>query len=283
MANHIDKLGICEPTVSRPIGHVAERNGPTQTIQRRTLDYLAYLCLGLLCIETPSAQADTITVNFAGTVNEVNENPFGLGLTVGAGVTGTYQYESGAGSLIGPGTDSFGGNGFTFPTNMSLVVDGNTILIESSESSHVRVSNNVDFEGTPFDAFILTTDNLDGSDGTPQPLVINGSGGFEAEVESALADSTATAFSTDTVMPTSLNLSDFNFALQFQLTDTILSNEGPKTSFEFEFTSLSTSQAAVIPEPSTMLLLATGLVPLGSAFGRRKRQRHQPAQARTAA
>ena len=59
---------------------------------------------------------DTVTIVFENNIDEVNGDPFGLGLTgTRQTVTGSYQYNDSFASN-GTGTDEFSGNGFAFPT-----------------------------------------------------------------------------------------------------------------------------------------------------------------------
>lgn len=79
-----------------------------------------------------------------------------------------------------------------------------------------------------------------------------------------LFDFSDSVFATADVLPTVLDLSDFDVALFFLFFD-FLEGEVSGT-----ITSLSTPVETVVPEPSTILLLGSGL---GALVARRYRQR----------
>lgn len=179
----------------------------------------------LLTLAAPAARAVTITVSFAGTIDEVGSE-IASAFTAGDAFTGTLQIDaSTADSSADPGIGAYPGAvddlAFTFGTYLATTTFG-----------QVNVTNG------SFDAFVGTTFNASGDPVAGLQLV---------EATLNLVDLDGSVFSSDAI-PTSLSLSDFGFARAF------LWFEGGLTSRRVAGN--VTSLTFTVPEPGALTLLA---------------------------
>ena len=222
------------------------------------------LSLGLLLAAGPPAQAAPITFDFGGTVTSVDPALAGS-FAVSQSLTGSFTYES-TSLPSSPG----GGNYFTALTALSFTVGTYSAsflgpLPPPSQDLKISVINLPGLD--IFNVSAVTTDGLTG----PPAAGFAFSGFFFS-----LQDNTGTVFSS-TALPTSLSLSSFDFpvfTLEFlDLDDNEFAVEGTVTSLTLVPPTGGgnggNGGAPPIPEPSTVVLLGSGLA--GLAVWKRRR------------
>ena len=190
--------------------------------------------LAALCAATlfsATASAAVLSYSFAGTVDD----PLASGYTI---FTGSFNFESTTpDSILNPSTAAYAHPGQNW--GVGLVFDG-TDAVNVFGSLNILITNNVG--------------------GTDQFGVLAQQG--SSTVSITLVDFTQAAFSSDALPVAPLTLANFAF--------NTLSWEGPNGTLDGTLTSL-TLNAAPIPEPGTLPMLALGLA--ATAWAARRRMR----------
>ncbi len=222
-----------------------ERNcSPALPFARRF--FIACLALSLIGLAS-SAQAAMLTANYTGTVTFV-PTELSSEFSVGDTITGTYTFESTTPARAGS-TMEFAV--FDALTSASYTVGSYTATSAATQEIQVDDVLNADRYGVVSRA----SDGLTGAD-------VNGLSLFFASFR--LDDSTGTVFNNALILPTSIDLNDFDstgFFLSF----------GPTQAGGFPTLSGTIESFSIVPEPSTFVLASLGGLGL-VAFGIRRRK-----------
>lgn len=216
--------------------------------------YILVACLTLVMAvgSLRSAQASLITVNFQGTVTSVDAGlgpPFASGQTL----TGSYTFDSTA-SNLGDASHAV----FDALTSLSFGVSGAGYSASSIASQEIQIDN---FPPDP-DRYAVVSRASDGLTGAPDPVNGNALSLFTIR----LVDSTNTAISDATTLPTSISLSSFDSKLFF------IDFLAPGTPAPVILTvagTIDSLSSSSVPEPTSLAVWSVIAV-LGIAFGGRR-------------
>lgn len=215
----------------------------------------------VLLLPAGSALADPVTLNFSGTITDVEATGVTPGITDGTAYTATLYYDPADTSLLG----SCGSNSCSYSVNSDLdpflqVTIGSDVIsafVGESGSSTIEVETNTAEDGGDY-----LSAYTNGSIDPPEDFGFDPySTGISSMLSITLNDPTGTAFADDS-LPTSLDLSEFATGqLQLQFSG---STNGGLTMESLILTGDVTTSAT--PEPSGALLGAAGLLLLGCAY-----------------
>lgn len=214
---------------------------------------LAATLFGVCCVG--SVNAALLTANYSGTLTDVPTELMPQ-FAVGQTVTGSYTFESTTTARAGSTSSAAF---FDALTNASY--SAGTYTATTTGAPEIQVDNDV--AGNDRYGVVSSVPNgLSGADVNGIPLLF---------ASLRLDDSTGTVFSNALVLPTMIDLNDFDsneFILFFGAfeADTFVVS-GELTSFEI-------TGPAVVPEPSSFFLASIGMVGLAVAGYRRRRARN---------
>ena len=206
--------------------------------------------LALVALATPPpAHATSVTVQMTGTWSSVVDNASVLNgsITVGGSFVATLVYDN---SVLDTDPSSGFGSYFTSAANSDLKVVSGSYTFTPASDVGIGVENNNEFGE---DWIFLSADHY----GLSGPLPAGVGIGSTAYSNPTLTDSTGTALSSDSLLGVNWSLADYDtsdFYLFLQIT-----GRGANKFIEFRGT---LNGIAVLPEPSVLLLLGAGLVPI---------------------
>ena len=223
---------------------------------------VGFAVLGTLGATATFATAEIVTVTFGGDIEGVGDST-GLNIMSGAGIlpnstfTGSFAYDSDSASYA---SNAFGAafNASSLVSPLTVTINGN-LVFSGTTLQGISLSND---RGAPFyDNFNINS--------LPNafPVIYNPLDNF---FRFTLTDPSQTVFGPNPSLPTSLSLADFSQGEIFIRSDFDRSL-GQLWDIDGVVTSL-TSVSASVPEPATVVMLATGRVPLliGCYLGRKK-------------
>ncbi|MCB9867494.1 MAG: PEP-CTERM sorting domain-containing protein [Phycisphaerales bacterium] len=195
-------------------------------------DTIAAVCLLAYVLSAGTSQASLVRIGFAGTIDFVDPDvPFADAIGIGAGFSGSYEYESSVADDF-PDNPSLGG--YYFPTS-ALFVQIDSLTFRTNDLGIAILNSNPPLY-----------DNYNATNGSSFTAL-----GVEwRHVGLTLRDATGTAFQNDHLPAGAPDLDDFEFGHIFQMIA-----EGH---FNASLTGTLTS-IAVIPEPGTLALTALAL------------------------
>jgi hypothetical protein len=200
-----------------------------------------------------ASQASVITYNFIATVDDVPPG-FGGEFANGQIVTGGFTYDSTTAALGGSTSNQ---SVFNALSNFHFSINSTSSYAASSaNSAEIQIDNDLALDPDRFGVLSRVSQGLAGTTPNVDGLALAAAGVI-------LRDSTKTVFSDALVLPTVLDLADFDsavFLLLFDLPPD--STELPRGAV------LGATITALVPEPATMLVFGLGLAGLG--FMRRR-------------
>jgi len=214
------------------------------------------------------AQAELITYSFTGTINQPYTDNATLpsSVTYGAAFTGFVTYDTSVAN--GFSTNPNIGAYDNALVDLQITVGSSTFTLAQVQSEYSTRSNGI----FVYYNYAIGTNNYEdsiqaegGSSDSSNPNDIK-----QSQLQFSLTDTGANPTAlTSTALPTSLSLSSFNQGGGFSYQDNSYNQSTGATISDASFSGTFTSLTPVVPEPSSILLLAIGAGCLLAASRRR--------------